>query len=110
LKRLSRSRGLSTPDFLESLARRAEDDQLLDEHEAALAQLMADPKQTASYRSELSAWDGTLQDGLQDLELSAPHQPAKLISGPYGPSFAATGTPVSDDDVRRTLEVVRERR
>jgi bifunctional DNA-binding transcriptional regulator/antitoxin component of YhaV-PrlF toxin-antitoxin module len=44
------------------------------------------------------------------LELSAPHEPAKLISGPYGPSFAATGTPITDEDVRRTLEAVRERR
>jgi predicted DNA-binding protein len=67
LKRLSRSRGLSTPDFLESLIRHAEDDQLLAEHEAALDRIMADPKQAASYRSELSAWDGTLLDGLKDL-------------------------------------------
>jgi predicted DNA-binding protein len=67
LKRLSASRGLSTPDFLESLVRDAEDDQLLAEHEAALARIMADPKQAASYQSELSAWDGTLLDGLKDL-------------------------------------------
>jgi AbrB family looped-hinge helix DNA binding protein len=44
------------------------------------------------------------------LELSAPHEPAKVVSGPYGPSFAATGTPITDEDVRRTLEAVRERR
>ncbi|MFI5003579.1 MAG: hypothetical protein ACHQE6_01065 [Solirubrobacterales bacterium] len=67
LKRLSRSRGLSTPDLLESLVRRAEDDQLLAEHEAALDRVMADPTQAEAYRSELSAWDGTLQDGLKDL-------------------------------------------
>jgi predicted DNA-binding protein len=67
LKRLSKSRGLSTPDFLDSLVRRAEDDQLLAEHEAALEQVMADPKQAASYRSEFAAWDGTLLDGLKDL-------------------------------------------
>jgi hypothetical protein len=67
LKRLSRSRGLNTPDFLESLVRDAEDDQLLAEHEAALNRIMADPKQAASYRAELSAWDGTLLDGLKDL-------------------------------------------
>jgi hypothetical protein len=67
LKRLSRSRGLSTPDFLESLVRRAEDDQLLAEHDAALARIMGDPAQAASYRSELGAWDATLQDGLKDL-------------------------------------------
>jgi len=44
------------------------------------------------------------------LELSAPHEPAKLITGPHGPSIAATGTPITDEDVRRTLEAVRERR
>jgi hypothetical protein len=67
LKRLGRDRGLNTPDLLDSLARSAEDDQLLVEHEAAMDRIMADPEQAASYRSELSAWDGTLQDGLKDL-------------------------------------------
>lgn len=67
LKRLGRDRGLSTPDLLDSLARSAEDDQLLVEHEAAMDRIMADPEQAASYRSELSTWDGTLQDGLKDL-------------------------------------------
>ncbi len=67
LKRLGRDRGLNTPDLLDSLVRSAEDDQLLVAHEAAMDRLMADPQQAASYRSELSAWDGTLQDGLKDL-------------------------------------------
>jgi bifunctional DNA-binding transcriptional regulator/antitoxin component of YhaV-PrlF toxin-antitoxin module len=44
------------------------------------------------------------------LELSAPFEPAKLVPSPHGPSFAATGTPITDADVRRTLEAVRERR
>ncbi len=44
------------------------------------------------------------------LELSAPHEPAKLVEGPNGPYFAATGTPLTDEDVRRTLEAVRDRR
>jgi AbrB family looped-hinge helix DNA binding protein len=44
------------------------------------------------------------------LELSTPHEPAKLVTGPYGSSFAATGIPITDKDVRRTLEEVRERR
>jgi AbrB family looped-hinge helix DNA binding protein len=44
------------------------------------------------------------------LELWAPHEPAKLVEGPYGPVVAATGTPLTDEDVRRTLEAVRERR
>jgi AbrB family looped-hinge helix DNA binding protein len=44
------------------------------------------------------------------LELSTRHQPVRLVDGPHGPSFAATGTPISDEDVRGTLEAVRERR
>ena len=44
------------------------------------------------------------------LELSAPHAPTELITGPHGPSIAATGTPLTDEDVRRTLEAVREHR
>jgi AbrB family looped-hinge helix DNA binding protein len=44
------------------------------------------------------------------LELSAPHEPAKLVEGPNGPVVAATGTPLTDEEVRRTLEAVRERR
>jgi AbrB family looped-hinge helix DNA binding protein len=44
------------------------------------------------------------------LELSAQHEPARLVAGPHGPSFAATGTPISDEDVRGALEAVRERR
>ncbi len=67
LKRLGRDRGLNTPDLLDSLVRHAEDDQLLADHEAAMDRIMADPEQAASYRSELSAWDSTLLDGLKDL-------------------------------------------
>jgi AbrB family looped-hinge helix DNA binding protein len=44
------------------------------------------------------------------LELSALHEPAKLVEGPNGPMVAATGIPFTDEDVRRTLEAVRERR
>lgn len=43
------------------------------------------------------------------LELSAPHESAKLVSGPHGPSFAATDAEITDEDIRRTLEAVRER-
>jgi len=53
-----------------------------------------------------------LEIGVVDghLELSAPHEPVKLIEGPHGPSIAATGTPITDEDIRRTLEAVRDRR
>ena len=44
------------------------------------------------------------------LELSARHEPAKLVEGPNGPMVAATGTPLTDEDVRRILEAVREHR
>lgn len=44
------------------------------------------------------------------LEIYAHHAPTKLVTGPHGPSIAATGTPLTDEDVRSTLEAVRERR
>ncbi len=44
------------------------------------------------------------------LELSVPREPAQLIVGPHGRSFVATDAPVTDEDVRRTLEAARERR
>lgn len=44
------------------------------------------------------------------LELSAPREPTELVTGPHGPSIAATGTPITDEDIRRTLEAVREHR
>lgn len=44
------------------------------------------------------------------LELSTCHEPAKIVEGPNGPVVAATGTPITDEEIRRTLEAVRERR
>jgi AbrB family looped-hinge helix DNA binding protein len=44
------------------------------------------------------------------LELSPAHPAARVSDGPNGPFVAATGTPISDDDVRRVLEAARERR
>ncbi len=44
------------------------------------------------------------------LELSPSHAAAKVIEGPHGPVVAATGTPITDEDVRRVLEAARERR
>jgi AbrB family looped-hinge helix DNA binding protein len=63
-------------------------------------------------RDELGLSPGTaLEIDVVDghLELSAPHETAKLVEGPHGPSIAATGTPITDEDVRRTLEAVRDR-
>ena len=64
LTRLGRERGLTTPQLVDQLSRRAEEDQILTEHDAALERVMADPEQAASYRAELSAWDAALLDGL----------------------------------------------
>ncbi len=44
------------------------------------------------------------------LELFAPHESTKLVDGPHGRSIAATGVPITDEDVRGVLEAVRERR
>jgi hypothetical protein len=46
---------------------RPEDAQMVDQHEAAMARVMDDPQQAASYRAELDVWDGSLLDGLKDL-------------------------------------------
>lgn len=44
------------------------------------------------------------------LELHVHRKPAKLVDGPYGPSITATGTSLTDEGIRSTLEAVRERR
>lgn len=43
------------------------------------------------------------------LEVGAHHEPARIITGPHGPSIAANGAPLPGEDVRRTLEAVRPR-
>jgi hypothetical protein len=67
LKRLGDERKLSTPELLDALTKRAEEDQLLSDHESAMRQIMADPEGAESYRAELSAWDDALLDGLAKL-------------------------------------------
>jgi AbrB family looped-hinge helix DNA binding protein len=44
------------------------------------------------------------------LELSTRREPAAVVEGPNGPIVAATGTRISDEDVRGVLEAARERR
>jgi AbrB family looped-hinge helix DNA binding protein len=44
------------------------------------------------------------------LELSVPSSPPAVIEGARGLSFAPTGTPITDADLRGVLEAVRERR
>jgi AbrB family looped-hinge helix DNA binding protein len=44
------------------------------------------------------------------IELAPPPDPPTVVEGPNGPVVVATGTPISDEDVRRVLEAARERR
>jgi AbrB family looped-hinge helix DNA binding protein len=44
------------------------------------------------------------------LELSSHYEQPTVIDGPNGPFVAATGTPISDEDVRHALEATREHR
>lgn len=44
------------------------------------------------------------------LELAKPYESAKVIDGPRGPVVSKTGTPLTDEQVRRTLELVRAHR
>jgi hypothetical protein len=67
LKRLGEERKLSTPELLDALTLRAEEDQLLSDHESAMRQIMAHPERAESYRAELNAWDDALLDGLAKL-------------------------------------------
>jgi predicted transcriptional regulator len=67
LKRLGDERKLSMPELLDALTQRAEEDQLLADHEFAMRQVMADSERGESYRAELGAWDDALLDGLAKL-------------------------------------------
>jgi hypothetical protein len=53
--------------------------------------------------------DGPLDIDVVDghLEISARHEPPLVLGGPHRPTVAATGTSVSNEDVRRVLETVR---
>jgi AbrB family looped-hinge helix DNA binding protein len=44
------------------------------------------------------------------LELTLTAEPPAVIEGSHGPSFAPTGTPITDAALRGALEAVRERR
>lgn len=64
-------------------------------------------------RSELGLTPGTrLEIEVVDdhIQLHAPRAKPLVVEGPHGPVVAATGTPLTPDIVRATLEAVRERR
>jgi AbrB family looped-hinge helix DNA binding protein len=44
------------------------------------------------------------------LELTVRNEPARIVEGPHGPVIAKTGVTVTDEQIRETLEAVRERR
>ena len=44
------------------------------------------------------------------LELSPPESSARLVAGRYGPVIETAGARITDEQVRQTLEAVRERR
>lgn len=64
-------------------------------------------------RSELGLTPGTqLEIEVVDdhIELHAPHTKPIVVQGPHGPVIAATGTPITPELIRATLEAVREHR
>lgn len=68
LARLSESRGVTTPDLIEELAVRAEEDTLLDEMNAHYAGLRADQVAWDEHVREREVLEGTLLDGLESTE------------------------------------------
>jgi AbrB family looped-hinge helix DNA binding protein len=44
------------------------------------------------------------------LEIARPYAPARVVEGPNGPVVSPTGAPLTDEQVRRTLELVRAHR
>ncbi len=44
------------------------------------------------------------------LEVARPYEPPRVVEGPNGPVVARTGTPLTDEQVRRTLELARAHR
>jgi hypothetical protein len=64
LARLSAAKGLSTPDLIAELAKRAEDDALLERMNEHYAALRRDPDAWGEFVSEREAWEATLLDGL----------------------------------------------
>jgi len=65
LARLAESRGLTTPDLIEELAKRSEEDALLDRMNAHYEALRSDPSAWEEHVRERELWDNTLADGLE---------------------------------------------
>jgi hypothetical protein len=65
LARLAKAWGLTTPELIAELARRAEEDTLLDRMNAHYQALHEDPDVWAEHARERERWDATLLDGLE---------------------------------------------
>lgn len=65
LARLSEARRLSTPDLIEELTLRAEEDALLVQMNDHYAALRGDPETWSKHLREREVWDATLLDGLE---------------------------------------------
>jgi predicted DNA-binding ribbon-helix-helix protein len=67
LARLSKKRNVSTADLLAELVERREQDDALEQMNAAFARQREDGDAWAAERAEREAWDATLIDGLVEL-------------------------------------------
>jgi hypothetical protein len=66
LASLGRRRGLSTPDLVDELARRAEEDELLAGFNDDFTAVRADAGAWADHQAETAAWDQASADGAGD--------------------------------------------
>jgi hypothetical protein len=64
LARLAKAGGVTTAELLDELARRAEEDAVLDGMNAHYEELRADPVAWEQHAGERELWDATLADGL----------------------------------------------
>lgn len=67
LRALAKARGITVPYLLERIVAKARDDALLEEMSTDFASLGVDPEGRAAYEAEVSVWEATLADGLDDL-------------------------------------------
>jgi hypothetical protein len=65
LARLGKAWGLSTADLIAELARRAEEDTLLDRMNEHFQALREDPQAWEAHVREREGWEATLLDGLE---------------------------------------------
>lgn len=68
LNRLAQNSGTSMQHVLDTALEQYRRRQFLEALNTAYAALQADPQAQAEEAEELAAWDGTLLDGLEDLE------------------------------------------